>query len=777
MSALDVSMPISTPQRPRRPRAQPEERRPRDPARFARRVHRPLRLRQVEPRVRHDLRRGPAPLRRVALRVRAPVPRPGRPPRRRLHRGPEPRGLDRPEVDEPQPAVDRRHDHRDLRLHAPALGAHRRAALPRVRRDDPAPDRAADRRPAHGAAGAAPATRCVAPVVSQKKGEFVDLFNELARRAATRARSSTASSIQLDRAARRSRSSYKHDISVVVDRLVAGRRHPHPAHRLARDRAAGSPTASCRSTSSTRRATPRGSTFSEKLVLPERPPDPAHRDRAAHLLVQRAVRRLPRVLRASARGCRWTPTCCSATRSSRIARGRHPARGPRRARACTSYFERLLEGLAARPDFSLDTPWKELPRRRAGRRPARQQLQGHGAVEEPLRPRDAATPRASRASCPTSSASTCEAETDCAAAALGEYLREMPCPVCDGKRLKPEVLAVLGRTATASPMSRELSLADAHEFMDELELTDREAKIAAQVLREIRLRLEFLLEVGLSYLDLARAAGDALRRRGAAHPAGDPDRLRPHRRALRARRAVASACTSATTAASSRRWSSSATSATRSSSSSTTKTPSAPPTGSSTSAPAPASTAARSCTPGRYADAARRDRARSPATTSPGGESIATPDEAPADRQEAPDHGRGRAGEQPARTSRSTSRSASFTAVTGVSGSGKSSLVNDILYKVLANQLNGARQVAGQAHAGHRPRQPRQGRARRPGADRAHAALEPGDLHRRLRPHPHAVLRDAPRRRRAATSPAGSASTSRAAAARTARATARSRSR
>ena len=42
--------------------------------------------------------------------------------------------------------------------------------------------------------------------------------------------------------------------------------------------------------------------------------------------------------------------------------------------------------------------------------------------------------------------------------------------------------------------------------MDELELTDREAKIAAQVLREIRLRLDFLLQVGLSYLDLARAA-------------------------------------------------------------------------------------------------------------------------------------------------------------------------------------------------------------------------------------------------------------------------------
>ncbi len=72
---------------------------------------------------------------------------------------------------------------------------------------------------------------------------------------------------------------------------------------------------------------------------------------------------------------------------------------------------------------------------------------------------------------------------------------------------------------------------------------------------------------------------------------------------------------------------------------------------------------------------------------------------------------------------------------------------------------------------------PRQGRARRPGADRAHPALEPRDLHGRVRPDPHAVLRDGGGEGARLPARAGSASTSRAVAARTARATARSRSR
>src|SRR5215213_4959517 len=128
---------------PRRARAQSEERRRRDPARPARGVHRPVRLGQVLARLRHDLCGGPAPLRGVPLRLCAPVPRNDAEAGRRPDRRPVARDLDRAEDHVEESAIDRRHRHRDLRLHASVVGARRRALFAR----DWAADREPDRQP------------------------------------------------------------------------------------------------------------------------------------------------------------------------------------------------------------------------------------------------------------------------------------------------------------------------------------------------------------------------------------------------------------------------------------------------------------------------------------------------------------------------------------------------------------------------------------------------------------------------------------------------------
>ena len=105
-----------------------------------------LGLRQVVARVRHALRRRPAPLRRIAVGLRAPVPAAHGEARRRSDRRALAGDLDRAESDQPQSALDRRHRHRNPRLPAAALRAHRRPALPRARHPARGAKRLADGR-------------------------------------------------------------------------------------------------------------------------------------------------------------------------------------------------------------------------------------------------------------------------------------------------------------------------------------------------------------------------------------------------------------------------------------------------------------------------------------------------------------------------------------------------------------------------------------------------------------------------------------------------------
>ena len=99
-----------------------------------------------------------------------------------------------------------------------------------------------------------------------------------------------------------------------------------------------------------------------------------------------------------------------------------------------------------------------------------------------------------------------ETQSDASKREIEEFMTQCPCPACKGRRLRPEALAVtVGdlsiMEATELPVDREL------EFFNALTLTPTQQLIAAQILKEIRSRLGFLQSVGLSYLTLSRSSG------------------------------------------------------------------------------------------------------------------------------------------------------------------------------------------------------------------------------------------------------------------------------
>ena len=88
---------------------------------------------------------------------------------------------------------------------------------------------------------------------------------------------------------------------------------------------------------------------------------------------------------------------------------------------------------------------------------------------------------------------------------IEKFMRELPCEVCNGRRLKPEVLAVTVNDKSIMDVC-EYSVDEAIEFFNQLKLSELDAKIAVQILKEIKARLLFMKNVGLNYLDLARSA-------------------------------------------------------------------------------------------------------------------------------------------------------------------------------------------------------------------------------------------------------------------------------
>src|SRR5690606_14537591 len=99
-----------------------------------------------------------------------------------------------------------------------------------------------------------------------------------------------------------------------------------------------------------------------------------------------------------------------------------------------------------------------------------------------------------------------EAESDSSRERFEGYMREVPCPSCEGTRRKPVVLAVTVVGKSIAEVSA-MSISDCADFLGDLKLTARDETNGERVLKEVNERLRFLVDVGLDYLSLNRAAG------------------------------------------------------------------------------------------------------------------------------------------------------------------------------------------------------------------------------------------------------------------------------
>ena len=170
-----------------------------------------------------------------------------------------------------------------------------------------------------------------------------------------------------------------------------------------------------------------------------------------------------------------------------------------------AHYEHVLLSLAEEHGFSFDAPWRDLTA--AAKKVLLHGVKGNVVVSYRNRfGRVRSFSQKYEGVIPFIRRRYDEAETDAARDRWGGYMREVDCPACGGARLKPSSLAVTVSGRTIADLSA-LSIGEAASFLTGLELTEREAAIAERLVKEINTRLRFLLDVGLDYLTLSRAAG------------------------------------------------------------------------------------------------------------------------------------------------------------------------------------------------------------------------------------------------------------------------------
>lgn len=341
----------------------------------------------------------------------------------------------------------------------------------------------------------------LAPVVSARKGEFVDLFKDLLTQGYSRARVD-GETVQLSDPPKLAKQ-YKHTIEVVVDRIVIKdgihqrlTDSIETALKLADgrvlidfvDREQDDPE--------------RTRSFSENLACPNNHP------LQIDTIEPRAFSFNSPFGACSACdgiGSRLEVDTELLVPNPDLTLGEGAIAPWSQGKATTEYWLRLLAGLGEELGFDLNTPFKDLPaktraaildgkdykvevsyRNRFGRE--RRYTSGFEGVKAYIKRKHE------------------ETESDFARDRYEQYMRQVACPSCGGARLNPTILGVKVGGQSIADIT-DLSLADALAFVRGLQLSTREAKIGEQVLKEIDARLQFLLDVGLDYLTLSRSAG------------------------------------------------------------------------------------------------------------------------------------------------------------------------------------------------------------------------------------------------------------------------------
>jgi excinuclease ABC subunit A len=345
----------------------------------------------------------------------------------------------------------------------------------------------------------------LAPVVRGRKGEYVDLFEQLQSQGYARARVDGTVHQLTDPP--KLKKQEKHDVDVVIDRLAVKKSAKQrltdsveTALRLADglltiefvDEAEGS--------------AERERTFSENLACPNGHPLTITDLEPRSFSFNSPYGACPVCTGIGVR-MEVDPDLIVPDDELSLADG---AIAPWNGGQTAEYFQRLLASLAETIGFRMETSWRRLPakvqkavlygvneqvhvryKNRYGRE--RSYYAAYEGVIPFLERRQEAT------------------ESEYMREKYEGYMREAPCPACQGTRLKPEILAVTLEHKTYGDKSiadvSGMSVRECSEFLNSLKLGKREALIAGRVLKEIQARLGFLLDVGLDYLSLDRAAG------------------------------------------------------------------------------------------------------------------------------------------------------------------------------------------------------------------------------------------------------------------------------